>query len=219
MVKALVAIVLAAGAALAVLAPQTDGDVARRTPVLVRLSDPGPEFLSYDGGLNLDDQQRDWPVALVFTGGATVAKVKRALRSAGLTRRGLVKYLAYRTAGGPLRLDGDRGLKTHCDPNASDIHVRLYAPTVGDRFVDPEFGSVVVGTVHVDHADGCGSRPQSYGFSEDAEQRVATLLSDQGWQVQRNALALDNGEPYRRDVEDPAHIWWSDGRATLIDVP
>jgi hypothetical protein len=219
-VKALRPMALLAAAALGVLiAPPSDAGVARGTPVLVRLSDRGPEFLSYDGRPNLADQQRDWPVSLVFTRGATIAKVKRALRSAGLTRGGGVEYLAYRTDGATLRVDGDRGLKTRCDANGSDIHVRLYAPTVGDRFVDPQFGSVVVGTVHVDHADGCGSPPQAFGFSEHAEQRVATLLARHGWRVERNRLALDNAEPYRRDVEDPAHVWWSDGRATLIEVP
>jgi hypothetical protein len=218
-VRALTAIVLAVAVVLGLLVAQSSGDAAGRTPALVRLSDRGPDFLSYDGGLTLDDQQRDWPVSLVFTGGATVAKVKRALRSVGLTRRGNLEYLAYRPGGAPLRLDGDRGLKTHCDQNGSDIHVRLYAPTVGDRFVDPEFGSVVIGTAHVDHADGCGSRPKSFGFSEDAEQRVATLLARRGFRVQPNGLAIDNSEPYRRDVEDPAHVWWSDGRATLVEVP
>jgi hypothetical protein len=219
-VRALAAIALVAAAVVAVLAiPRSQADVARRTPALVRLSDRGPEFLSYDGRLNLDDQQRDWPVSLVFTGGATIAKVKRALRSAGLTRRGNVEYLAYRTDGATLRIDGDRGLKTHCDKNHSDIHVRLYAPTAGDRFIDPEFGSVVVGTTHVDHADGCGSPPKAFGFSEDAEQRVTALLAHQGWRVHPNQLELNNAEPYRRDVEDPAHVWWSDGRATVIEVP
>jgi hypothetical protein len=219
-VKALNLMALLAAAVLALLvAPSSDAGVARRKPVFVSLSDGGPQFLSYDGRPNLQGHQRDWPVSLVFSGTATIAKVKRALRSAGLTRGGGVEYLAYRTDSATLRVDADRGLKTHCDANGSDIHVRLYAPSVGDRFVDPVFGSVVVGTAHVDHADGCGSPPQAFGFSEQAEQSVATLLARQGWRVERNRLALDNAEPYRRDVEDPAHVWWSDGRATLIEVP
>jgi hypothetical protein len=219
-VKTLAAITLLVAAALAILVTtSSDADVARRTPTLVRLSDRGPLFLSYDGRLDLQAQQRDWPVSLVFTGAATIAKVKAGLRSGGLTRRGHLKYLAYGTDGTTLRLDGDRGLKTQCDANGSDIHVRLYAPTVGNRFVDPVFGSVVVGTAHVDHGDGCGSPPQAFGFSEDAEARVATLLAREGWRVERNRLALGNAEPYRRDVEDPAHVWWSDGRATVIHVP
>jgi hypothetical protein len=216
----LVGIALLAAVALGTLAVRRGAaDVARQPPVLVRLSDRGPEFLSYDGTPGLRADQRDWPVSLVFTGNATVHTVKRALRHAGLTRSGNIEYLAYQVDGATLRLDGDRGLKTRCDPNKSDIHVRLYAPTVTGRFVDPQFGSVVVGTTHVDHADGCGSPPKSFGFSEDAEQRVAALLAHQGWRVQRNWLALHNSEPYRRDVEDPAHVWWSDGRATLVEVP
>jgi hypothetical protein len=37
--------------------------------------------------------------------------------------------------------------------------------------------------------------------------------------VKRDELDLGNAEPYRRDVADSAHVWWSDGRATLITVP
>jgi hypothetical protein len=212
------ALVTAFGCAAAAVAP-AGGDVSLRPPQLVRLSDAGPQFLSYDGRLDLRDDHRDWPVSLVFTGNATVTKVKRALRKAGLRRYGNVEYLAYRLDGVTLRFDGDRGLKSACDANGSDIHVRLYAPTAAGRFTDPELGSVVVGTTHVDHADGCSSPPKLYGFSEDAEQRVAALMARQGWRVEPGGLTLGNPEPYRRDVEDPAHIWWSDGRATLITVP
>jgi hypothetical protein len=37
--------------------------------------------------------------------------------------------------------------------------------------------------------------------------------------VRPDRLALGNPEPYRRDIGDSAHVWWSDGRATLIAVP
>jgi len=99
------------------------------------------------------------------------------------------------------------------------VHVRLYAPAVADRFVDPVFGSVVIGTTHLDRADGCSKPPTVFGFSEEAERRVAAIFQQRGWRVQRNRLLLDNAEPYRRDVTDPAHVWWSDGRATVITVP
>jgi hypothetical protein len=219
-VRAIAGIALLAAAAVsAVVVAPGAGDVARREPVLVRLSDRGPEFLSYDGSPNLRADQRDWPVSLVFTGNATIASVKRALRAGGLTRYGNIEYLAYQVDGATLRLDGDGGLKGKCDANNSDLHVRVYAPTITGAFVDPELGSVVIGTTHIDHADGCGSPPKSFGFSEDAEERVAALFARQGWRVRRNAIAIHNAEPYRRDVEDPAHIWWTDGRATLIEVP
>ncbi|MEA2442851.1 MAG: hypothetical protein QOJ12_143 [Thermoleophilales bacterium] len=213
------ALLLAIAVAGAVAVAPGAGDTARQQPVLVRLSDRGPAFLNYDGKPTLRADQRDWGVSLVFTGNATIAKVKRALRKGGLTRYGNIEYLAYQVDGATLRFDGDGGLKGRCDSNKSDIHVRLYAPTITGHFVDPQFGSVVIGTTHVDHADGCGSPPKSFGFSEDAEQRVADLLVRQGLHVQPNALTVNNAEPYRRDVEDPAHIWWSDGRATLVEVP
>ena len=48
---------------------------------------------------------------------------------------------------------------------------------------------------------------------------MAGLFRQRGWRVQPDRLALGNDEPYRREISDPAHIWWSDGRATVITVP
>jgi hypothetical protein len=194
-------------------------DVSRRPPRLVRLSDGGPAFVNYDGNAGQSSLGRDWPVSLIFAGNASIANVKSALRRAGLTRTGLTNYLAYRVGSRALRLDGDRGLKTPCDAAGTDLHVRLYAPGPKNRFIDPKFGSVVVGTTHLDHADGCSAPPTVFGFSELAERRVASLLARRGWRVQVDRLPLGNAEPYRRAVSDPAHVWWSDGRATLITVP
>ncbi len=194
-------------------------DASLHPPRLVRLSDGGPTFLGYDGDASLETTGRDWPVSLIFAGNASVGKVKRSLRAAGLTRRGLTTYLAYRDGSGGLRFDADGGLKSRCDANGTDVHVRLYAPTATSRFVDPDFGSVVVGTTHLDHADGCAVPPTTFGFSEVAERRVARLMAQHGWRVQVDRLLLANAEPYRRDVSDPAHVWFSDGRATLISVP
>jgi hypothetical protein len=208
-------VVVATGTA--VTLPAVADSPAQR-PMFVRLSDTGPAFLSYDGGASFDRRTRDWHVSLIFAGHANVGKVKQGLRRLGLTRRGSARFLAYRV-GQETRFDGDRGLKTACDPNGTDVHVRLYAPTATDRFVDPEYGSVVVGTTHLDRADGCRVPPKLFGFSEIAEQRVGTLVRKLGWRVQFNRLELGNAEPYRRDIADPAHIWLGDGRATLITVP
>jgi hypothetical protein len=194
-------------------------DVPLYPPKLVRLSDQGPSFLAYDGDPTLDRNRRDWPVSLVFAGRASIAKVKRGLRAVGLTHTGYTHYLAYRVVGSSLRFDGDSGLKSKCDDHGSDLHVRLYAPTATDRFIDPQYGSFVVGTVHIDHADGCSVPPTLFGYSEEAERRVAELLARHGWRVQPNHLVLGNREPYRRDVADPVHLWQTDGRATLVTVP
>jgi hypothetical protein len=194
-------------------------DAPAQQPTFVRLSEKGPAFLNYDGGASFDPGARDWSVSLVFAGHASVGKVKHALRGLGFTRRGHTRYLPYRVGQASPRFDGDRGLKTACDSNGTDVHVRLYAPTATDRFLDPEYGSVVVGTAHLDRADGCSVPPKLFGFSELAEQRIATAVRGLGWRVEPGRLDLGNAEPYRRDAADPAHIWLGDGRATLITVP
>jgi hypothetical protein len=190
-------------------------------PRLRQLSLTGPEFFAEDGDPTLRRDSRDWPVSLVFAGAATVPKVKTALRSLGLVRRGHSRSLGYRLHDSDLlRFDGDRGLKSPCDANATDLHVRLYAPTATDRFVDPVFGSVVLGTAHLDHVDGCGVGPSLYGFSERAEGRLAQLFATGlKWQVRADALAVGNAEPLRRDAVNPGHVWLADGAATVVTVP
>jgi hypothetical protein len=187
---------------------------------MVRLSPGGPAFASYDGTRSLSATGRDWPVSLVFAGHATVAKVKRALRSVGFTHQGDQRWLAYRAPDGSLRFDGDRGVKTATDQNATDVHVRLYAPAGVNHFTDPRYGDVVVATVHLDRGELPGVPPTLFGFSEEAERRVAATVANRlGWRVQRDALPLGNAEPFRHDLAAPDHIWWSDGHATLIWVP
>jgi hypothetical protein len=189
-------------------------------PSLVRLSPGGPAFAPYDGTQALGRAGRDWPVSLVFTGHATVAKVKRALRSVGFTHLGEQRWLAYRAPGGGVRFDSDHGLKTARDPSGTDVHLRLYAPPGLDHFSDPRFGDVVVATAHLDRGESPATPPRLFGFSEEAERRVADALAGRpGWRVQRDALALGNAEPFRHDLAAPDHVWWTDGRATLISVP
>jgi hypothetical protein len=159
-------------------------------------------------------------VSLVFAGHATVGKVKRALRQVGFTHRGERRWLAYGAPGAAVRFDSDSGVKTAHDANGTDVHVRLYAPPRTDHFTDPRFGDVVVATVHLDRGEYPATPPRLFGFSEVAERRVAdTLAVRLGWRVQHDRLALGNAEPYRRDLAAPDHVWWSNGRATLINVP
>jgi hypothetical protein len=215
-----VAVFVCCVVAVSVVLP-AEADAPRASPTLIRLSEGGPSFLSYDGTADLDTATRDWPVSFIFAGHASVTKVKAALRRVGFTRRGDRRYLAYRTApGGTVRFDGDRGLKTKCAADGTDVHLRLYAPTATDHFTDPDYGSVVVATAHLDRADGCSTPPKLFGFSEAAEDRIASVVARRlGWRVQPDRVVLGNTEPYRRDVRDSAHVWWSDGRATVVTVP
>jgi hypothetical protein len=77
-----------------------------------------------------------------------------------------------------------------------------------------------VATVHLDRGESPATGPRLFGFSEEAERRVAdTLAAHLGWSVQRDRVALGNAEPYRRDLAAPDHLWWSNGRATQVNVP
>jgi hypothetical protein len=193
---------------------------AHRAPQLVRLSPGGPSFAPYDGTQALGPAGRDWPVSLVFTGHATIARVKRALRTVGFTHTGESRSLAYGAPGGSVRYDTDRGLKTPRDANGTDVHVRLYAPPGLNHFSDPRYGDIVVATVHLDRGESPAAPPRLYGFSEEAERRVAdTLAGRLGWKVQHDHFALGNAEPFRHDLAAPDHVWWSNGRATAISVP
>lgn len=192
----------------------------RRAPRLLRLSDRGPAYFTQDGDPVLRQNGRDWPLSFVFMGRATVPKVKAGLRRLGLVRRGHPRYLGYQEPGGALRFDADRGLKTACDANASDIHARVYAPSRTDSFADPDLGDVVLASVHLDHVDGCGAGPALFGFSERAERRLSTLIArGLRWPVTRDAFPLGNAEPLRRDAVDSGHVWLSDGQATGVIVP
>jgi hypothetical protein len=197
----------------------TAATAAPGAPALVRLSPGGPAFAAYDGAQGLGPGGRDWPVSLVFTGHATVAKVKRALRSVGFTHLGERRWLGWSASSGGVRFDGDRGLKTARDANGTDVHVRLYAPSRTNRFADPRYGSVVVATAHLDRGEA-GAGPRQFGFSEEAERRVADALAGlPGWSVRHDGLPLHNAEPFRRDLAAPDHLWLGNGRATLISVP
>jgi hypothetical protein len=198
---------------------ETVVDAAAGPTRLLKASDAGPAFLGYDGDLSLDPRRRDWPVSIVFAGRADVTKVKKALATVGFTKRGSTHELAYQLPGAGLRFDADRGVKTKCDAAATDVHVRLYAPAELDQFRDPEFGGMVAGTAHLDHADGCGTGTPRFGFSEEAERRIAAAATLLGWRVEPDKLPFGNDEPYRRDVDDPSHIWMGNGRATVIWVP
>jgi hypothetical protein len=189
-------------------------------PRMLALSDHGPSFLTQDGDPTLRGAGRDWPVSMIFTGAATITKIKAGLRQLGLVRRGHPRFLRYRTTSDLVRFDGDRGLKNACDRDATDLHIRLYAPTATDTFLDPGLGRFVVATVHIDHRDGCGVGPQEYGFSENAERTLAALIGvGLKWRATIDQYPLGNAEPLRRDHADPTHIWQSDGLATGVVVP
>jgi hypothetical protein len=190
---------------------------------LVELPGSGGDlFANYDfNGPQIGADDADWPVGLVFTGNASVLKVKLALRAA-FPWPGSVEYgIVQEDAPAPLA-DADRGQKSRlCSLIAPSVHYRLYAPPDGS-FESPALGRYVIGTAHLDVGE-CGPSPV-FGWSEVAEARVAEAAARLGWSVQPDAFDLGNAEPARWEGPPTGgfpgnHLWLADGRATRIVVP
>jgi hypothetical protein len=202
-------------------------------------SAPGPRAISLDGGatsfLNYDftspqvgAQNQDWPVSVIFQGNASVLGLRLAL-GADLPWPGGAEYASV-IQGDHAAWSADPGLKTSpCPgPGAFAVHLRLYAPgllgTLGSlgSFRSPVLGSYVIGTTHLDVGE-CGPAPV-FGWSEVAEAAVADIARRRGWRVEEDAIDLGNAEAPRWDGAPSGgypgrHLWWSDGRATVVHVP
>lgn len=161
----------------------------------------------------------DWPVAFVFTGNATVAKVVDGLCTQ------TEHAWRYCDQGGPMFLYADEsptvisssvgsgtgtgtggftgflsnaGVKRFaedCTTNMFTAHMRLYAPksTNGQSFVSATFGNVVIATVHLDFQDHTGCSARIHGFPDVAEQWfIEAMRTIDGWNVAPHAMALGN---------------------------
>jgi|SRR5215207_35122 len=162
----------------------------------------------------------DWPVNLIFTGRATVAKVKAALGRT-FPWPGSIEWGVPRTTAGITLPDPDAGRKSRlCSLLAPSVHYRLYAP-LGTSFPSTVLGSYVVGTAHLDLGE-CGRAPV-FGWSEDAEARVAHVAQALGWRI-GPSIPMLNPEPDRWEGPPTErfpgnHFWQSDGLATQVVVP
>lgn len=189
---------------------------AAAPPVAMSLDGGATRFFNYDfTSATIGTDNHSWPVNLLFTGNASELKVKVALAHA-FPWVGSIEY--GRVSQGPLTAwDVDFGRKSRlCSVTETSVHYRLYSPPFLGRFVSPNpvFGRYVVGTAHLDKAE-CGPAPQ-YGWSEEAEDAVASAASRRGWAVEKNSVDLGNVEALRIEGN---HIWQSNGKATVIHVP
>jgi hypothetical protein len=179
------------------------------------LSSSGARFLNYDGSLNLDKNQRDWPITLLFYGNASISK---AYNLTGYTNGGSDEFEPYKltsTAHGHFHKEGGR--KSGCS-NARDTHLRVYANGHDQRLYDPHYGYIAVASTHYDHGE-CASGNVWYGDSEEAEFQIVSIARNKGYTVHQDAIQTHNYERHHTIRRDPHHIWENDSSASAIKVP
>ena len=179
----------------------------------------------------------DWPVTFVFTGKATVERVKEGLCKttrhpwrycdAGGTMYLFARTVATDPTGGFL---GDAGIKRFaetCSTTEFTAHMRIYAPAAGNDthdFSSAKYGQVVVATTHLDFQDHAGCSGRIHGYSDIAEQWfIEAMKTIPGWEIHPGSLDLGNGnEPFvvmreLAGVEVP-HVYSSDRFATEVVI-
>jgi hypothetical protein len=190
----------------------------------------GDQFWNYDYDAKYADASarghNDWPVTIIFTGNASVSKVRSALStwlgSIGSTFYG---YIHDAPNAWEWRSDAGRkqsvyyfsGSKLLARPEV--VHVRLYAHN-GDRSSNTAWGNYVLCTTHYDYNE-LGQVRGAASWSGDSERAAAQIVNwllTKGYVIQANAFDCRNGFTWGPTY--PAlHHWQSDGRATLIRIP
>jgi hypothetical protein len=161
----------------------------------------------------------DWPVTIVFTGNASVSKIKTAYKLRGWANPFVTTMYGYENDGSTFAWASDGGVKTIA---AKSAHMRLYAP--GGRMYNTAWGYYVLATTHYDNAELSKPPTQWFGMSEDAAS-AAVQTAIKAWGsgcVTYNAFDMKNSYSATTRVVGPTgeiHVWQCDGLATLIRVP
>lgn len=168
----------------------------------------------------------DWPVEFVFHGNATIDKIADALchQTSDPWR--------YCDQGGPMHLfidgsfaanSGQKRFREDCQLNQFTAHIRLYEAK-GDA-ADGDFGTVVIGTTHLDYEDHSGCSGRIHGYPDIAQAWFDEALSQiPGWQVTPDAWDLGNGSDEYAILRDLSgalvpHVYGHDSKATDVVVP
>ena len=173
----------------------------------------------------------DWPVTIVFTGKATVSKVRTIIKS-WLPSIGSNMYARLSDTTGVWEWRGDAGRKQstwywsgfRLLARTQVLHIRLYAHN-GDRSHNVTWGDYVLCTTHFDNNEygQTPGVPTWYGMSENAAGMVDDWFAGRGYRVTRDSYDLGNlegdGVTGRPDIASASHIWQCDGKASLIYIP
>jgi hypothetical protein len=177
----------------------------------------------------------DWPVTVVFTGGATIPKVRRIVASL-LPSIGSPVYARFKDSPYRWQWDVDLGRKQtaltledgRLVPRALCLHIRLYARCdLSNR--NATWGRYVLCTTHFDFNE-FGQVPgvgfSWSGLSETAEEMLAGWFAGKGYAVDQDAFDCGNAffDPLPPPLDPTGtlgdgHVWQSDGMATLIRIP
>ena len=175
----------------------------------------------------------DWPVTIVFTGNATVSKVRSIVKS-WLPSTGSSMYARISDSAGVWEWRGDSGRKENTwywvgfrlVARTKVLHIRLYA-RAADKSTNATWGNYVLCTTHIDNNELGQTKgaPKWYGMSEDAAGVVDDWFATKGYTVLRDSFPLFNAESpvagltYRPDAADSTHRWQCDGLASVIAIP
>lgn len=223
---------MAAPAALAVTAYE------RPDPAVVTVD--GDKFYNYDfyspNYLPPSDPttaQVDWPVTVIFTGNATVPKVKALVRSF-LPSVGMPIYARLKDSPYRWQWDVDLGCKQtaltvqggQLVPRVQCLHIRLYA-RYGYASRNATWGRYVLCTTHFDYNE-FGQVPGAAkwaGLNESAEDQLSGSFAGLGYTVTPDVFPCGNliydplPLPDGTLPEGDGHVFQSDGKATLIYIP
>jgi hypothetical protein len=166
----------------------------------------------------------DWPITMVFYGGATVNRVKDQVIGSPFNFSGsrLYQYLTDdRSNPAAAVWDQDAGVKTtaYCPAFTDSDHIRIYAD--GDDFLyNVDYGMYVLGTTHKDSQE-CNpdASKRVSGWSEWVEDAVANHVRGKGYLVSQNCCWMFNAEGARLEQGTPDYYWLNNGYATYVYVP
>lgn len=209
------------------------------TPTVITVNQD--KFWNYDAGtanyLPPRDPTKaipDWPVTVIFTGNASVTKVRRIV-AAMLPSVGSPIYLRLRDYPYAWQWAVDLGRKQSAVtlqngklvPNPLCLHIRTYARW-GAYNSNGTWGKYVLCTTHFDYNEWGqvpGDKVRWSGLSELAEDQLANWFQSKGFAVSRDVFPLENAvyepvpPPLGSGPVGDGHVWQSDGMATLIAIP
>jgi len=160
-----------------------------------------------------------WPVTMMFYNNAWTSKVKDDIYWGTAGPLFAVREYAKLNNGGGWIWDSDRGTKHLIWSSYLNayvyLHMRVYAPNPPDYMYTNGWGKYVLGTTHYDEFPELPGLTW-HGFSEFAENDLASLAMSKGYSVFEDWTSFYNEEDYRYEGN---LIYFNNGDATAVYIP